>query len=73
MAITMRTEVMNSATGKASQTPVMPKRAERSSAQRLMATKPRSTEVMKAQAALSVALKKPVPMMLKPAKRKPVK
>ena len=73
MAMTIRREVRSSATGKASQTPVIPKRAARITAQRLIATKPRSTEVRKAQAALSVALKKPVPMMLKPAKRKPVK
>ena len=57
MAMTIRREVRSSATGKASQTPVIPKRAARITAQRLIATKPRSTEVRKAQAALSVALK----------------
>ena len=63
----------SSAAGNASHTPFMPNRYDSANAQSMIATKPRETDARNAHLADSVALRIPVPTILNPAKRKPVK
>ena len=65
----MTMAVRHSEAGKASHTPVIPNSADKKNAKMIIATKPRRTEVTNAHVAFSVALKNPVPMMLKPANK----
>ena len=65
--------VTNSAAGKASQTPVRPKSADRTNANRIIATNPREMDAAKAYFADSTELKMAVPTMFIPANRNPIK
>lgn len=65
--------VTNSAAGKASHTPVMPKAAESANAKMLIAIKPRMIDAANAYFTDSTALRIAEPTILIPAKIKPVK
>ena len=65
--------VISSAAAKASHTPVIPNSAAITRAQTEIATTPLRMDVTNAQPAFSVALKYPVPIILNPANRNPIK